>query len=255
MINDLLKDLGFNEKEAEVYLALLKAGKITPGSLSQVVGLKRTTVYSVAKELVKKGVVTEDLGSPTLYLIAKSPDNLSSIIKKEEKELEAKKIALHKAVEELKFISKNSTYPIPKITFVHEDEVENHLYKRTPVWDESILKYDGTWWGFQDDTFVKNYEKWIDWYWQEGSNPKTKLKLLSNEVAEKIKKKKFERRQIKFWEQSNNFKTTTWILGDYLVMIVTNQKPHYLVEIHDSTLAHDQREVFKGIWKTNFETK
>jgi sugar-specific transcriptional regulator TrmB len=253
MINTLLKDLGFNDKEAEVYLALLKAGKITPGSLAQVVGLKRTTVYSIAKELVKKGVVTEDLGSPTLYLIAKSPENLSSIIKKEEKELEQKKVTLQKAVEELKTISKTSVYPIPKITFIHEDEVENYLYKATPKWDESVMTYDQTSWGYQDETFVQNYEEWIDWYWKTGSNPKTKYKLLSNKIAEKIKKEKFDRRQVRFWDYGHHFKTTTWILGDYVVMIVTNKRPHYLVEIHDATLAHDQREVFKGIWKTNFE--
>ena len=33
-------------------------------------------------------------------------------------------------------------------------------------------------------------------------------------------------------------------------MIITNQQPHYLVEIHDTALAHNLREVFKGIWNT-----
>jgi hypothetical protein len=33
-------------------------------------------------------------------------------------------------------------------------------------------------------------------------------------------------------------------------MIVTGGTPRYLVEIHDAVLAHNMREVFKGIWKT-----
>lgn len=103
--------------------------------------------------------------------------------------------------------------------------------------------------GFQDETFVKHYEKWIDWYWEEGSPPGINLKLLSNKVAENIKQKKFSNRQIKYWGASDTFTATTWINGDYIVMLVTNQRPNYLVEIHDAVMAQNFREMFKGIWE------
>ena len=106
------------------------------------------------------------------------------------------------------------------------------------------MEHGGSAWGFQDHTFVKNYEKWIDWYWKKETTQE-QWQLLSNEVAEQIKKKKYSRRQIRFWEQSHNFQATTWIMGDYVAMIVTNQKPHYLVEIHDSILAHDMPKYLK----------
>lgn len=255
MINELLTNLGFGDKEIKVYLSLLQHAKLTPASLAKITKLNRSTIYSTAKELVQKGVIAEDLGQKTLYLVAKPPQDLTILAQKEEKILQEKRAIIKNAVEELQAITKPTQYTVPKIIFVAQDEVENHLYKQTPVWDKSILKYDGCWWGYQDHTFVNFYEKWIDWYWEKGSDPKTTLKLLSNEVAEEIKKKKFSRRQIQFWKESHNFKTTTWILGDYVVMIVTNQKPHYLVEIHDAVLAHDQREVFRSIWKTQIEAK
>ena len=253
MVNDLLKQLGFGDKEISIYLTLLQHGKLTPASLAKIVNLNRTTVYSIAKELAAKGVIAEDLGGASMFLVAKPPQDLSLLAQKEEKQLEEKKAIIKNAVEELQGLAKPTQYTVPKIIYVAQDQVNEHLYSQTPAWDKSILEYDGIWWGFQDHTFVQNYEKWIDWYWEKGSNPKTKLKLLSNETAEKIKKKKFERRQIRFWEQSHGFQATTWILGDYVVMIVTNQKPHYLVEIHDKILAHDMREVFKGIWNTQIE--
>ncbi len=253
MVNDLLKQLGFGDKETAVYLTLLQHGKLTPASLAKIVGFNRTTVYSVAKELAQKGVIAEDLGGKTLFLVAKPPQDLMLLTQKEEKQLEEKKAVIKNAMGELQAIAKPTQYTIPKIIFVAQDEVNAHLYSQTPVWDKSILQYDGVWWGFQDHTFVQNYEKWIDWYWERGSNPKTSLKLLSNEAAEQIKKKKYARRQIRFWAQSHNFRATTWILGDFVVMIVTNQRPHYLVEIHDAVLAHDMREVFKGVWDTQIE--
>src|SRR3989344_5726073 len=250
MINELLGKIGLNGKEIQVYLTILQQGKIAPTALSKVVGLNRTTVYSVAKELVAKGLVTEALGSPTISLIAKPLKELETMVMREEREAHAKKELVTRAIQELQSIVKTQQFALPKIVFVPEAEIEAHLYKQTSLWDKSILKYDGIWWGFQDETLVSNYEKWIDWYWETGSNPQTKLKLLSNEAAEKIKKKKFERRQIRFWGPSQEFSATTWILGDYVVMIVTNQKPHYLAEIHDAVLAHNMRQVFKGIWNT-----
>lgn len=253
MINESLKQLGFGEKEITVYTTLLQHGKLTPAALGRISGLNRTTVYSTAKELAQKGVIAEDLGGTNLYLLARPPQDLENIAKKEEKLLQEKKAVIKNAIEELQSITKGTEYTIPKIIFKAQDEVEEYLYRQTPKWDKSILKYDRVWWGFQDHTFVKHYEKWIDWYWEKGGDAETSLKLISNEAAEQIKKKKFERRQIRFWQQSHNFKTTTWILGDFVVMIVTNQRPHYLMEIHDAVLAHDQREIFKGIWKTQIE--
>lgn len=249
MIQELLKKLGFSAKEAEVYLAILESGKVTPADVAKLTGINRTTVYSVAKELVKRGVVNEDLGGETLYLIALPPQDLNQLAKKEEKDLQEKKKLITEAIGELKNYAKNTKYSVPKIVFIGEDDLENYLYKQSPVWNDSIAKYDNTWWGFQDSSFVRYYEDWIDWYWQKGSSKITKLKLLSDQKAETIKKEKYTNRQIKFWSENNNFTATTWVNGDYVVMIVTSQHPNYLVEIHDSVLAHNMREIFKGLWK------
>jgi sugar-specific transcriptional regulator TrmB len=250
MITDLLKQLGLGDKEITVYVTLLQHGTLTPASLAKITKLNRSTVYSTIKELVEKGIITEDLGGTYLLVVAKPPQELNILAHKEEKLLQEKKAVIKNAVEELQAFTKSTQYTIPKISFIAEDEIENHLHKQTSVWDKSILKHDGVWWGFQDQTFVEHYEKWIDWYWEQGSKANASLRLISNEVAEKIKKKKFTRRQIRFWDQSHNFTATTWILGDYVVMAVTNQHPHYMVEIYDATLAHNMREVFKGIWNT-----
>lgn len=249
MIENLLKQLEFNDKEITVYLALLQQGKITPTDLAHMTGINRTTVYSVAKELIKKGVVSEDLGGEQLHLVASPPEDLEHLIKREEKKLAKKKEAVSEALDMLKSLAKNTKYTIPKIVFIGEDDLENYLHKQTPVWNKSIEASKESWWGFQDKSFVQYYEKWIDWYW-ENTSKKMEVKLLSNESAEEIKTKKYTNRQIKFWKDGNDFTATVWVSGNYVVMIVTSQHPHYLVEIHDTVLAHNMRQVFKGIWKT-----
>ena len=112
-----------------------------------------------------------------------------------------------------------------------------------------MLTTNATWFGFQDHTFVEKFEKWIDWSWDKATQP-IKLKLLTNEsdIEEKMKAKKYsDRRMLKFWN-NNEFTGTQWIIGSYIVLIVTKQHPYYLVEIHDSVMAHNMREVFKTIW-------
>lgn len=243
-----LKNLGLSSKEIAVYICVLQNGKITASNVAYKTKINRTTVYSVSKELIQKGLIAEDLGATTSYLVAKPATELKDMIIKEEKVIAQKKLVADKAIQELRNITQNVKYSIPKIVFIQEDDIENYLYKQAPVWDASQLQYDKTSWGFQDKTFVRYYEDWIDWYWETGGRKDTEYKLLSNESAENIKAKKFGRRQIKFWA-GEDFTGTTWINGDYLIMIVTNERPHYLVEIHDAVLCQNMRSIFKKTWE------
>jgi hypothetical protein len=111
-----------------------------------------------------------------------------------------------------------------------------------------MLKTEPTWWGFQDHTFIDFFLNSAEWYWKQA--PKAvDLKLLTNRSpTEQQLSGKFERRHVKFWGEATNFISTTWVCGDYIIMINTRNHPFYLVEIHDALMAHDQREVFKNLW-------
>ena len=49
--------VGFTEKEAKVYLTLLRIGKIQIHEIAHHTGIKRTTLYTLIPELQKKGFV------------------------------------------------------------------------------------------------------------------------------------------------------------------------------------------------------
>jgi predicted transcriptional regulator len=251
MVEQLLKQLGFAEKEIKVYLTVLEQGKTTPANVALLTGINRSTVYSIAKDLLEKGVIAEDIAGTKGYLVALPPTDLKNLARKEERELQTKKVLIEQIATELQNFTKNTKYSVPKISFIYEEDLENFLYKQAPVWNQSILSKDGTWWGFQDPTFVQHYQKWVDWYWQSSAPENLILKLLSNDTQheKKVAEKGYERRLIKFWNKGNNFTATTWICGDYLIMVTTNQHPHCLVQIHDATLAHNMREMFKNIWE------
>ncbi|MBU1118368.1 Rrf2 family transcriptional regulator [Patescibacteria group bacterium] len=251
MLQQLLQKLDFDSKETDVYLTILEQGKVSATEIAQITKINRTTVYSVTKELLSKGVITEDLGGKTRYYLANPPSDLYILSEKEEKMVQKKKKTISKAITELERLAKDTRYSIPKINFIDESEIEKYLYKNSAKWNESIMKDDTTWWGFQDHTFVDYFENWIDWYWKESVPKDLQLKLLSNEpkTETRMEKKKYRRRDIRFWKESKKFTATTWVNGDYIIMIITKQHPHYLIEIHDTIMAHNMRELFKGIWK------
>jgi predicted transcriptional regulator len=249
---ETLRKIGLNDKEIKVYLALLKNGRATPAALSRLTSINRATVYNIAKGLLTKGIIAEDLGGKTLYFAPLPPENLHQIIDRPKRELEEKGDLIKKAIADLSLITAGKEYPVPKIRFVEEDQLESFLYENFPKWQKDLLRYDSTWWGFQDHSLVENFEKWIMWTWytKEYQDPSVKAHLISNvseiekKMGTKIPKGK---RDIRFLS-GMDFTSSIWVAGDYLVMAFTRQHPFYLVEIHDMTLAHNMREVFKKLW-------
>lgn len=248
-LRELLKELGFTEKEVVVYLAVLKRRRVAPAELSQSTHLNRTTVYAVANSLISKGLLAEDLAGKKRTLFAVPPGELQKLLRKEEREFKEREKTIAALMRELALAQVGAEYPVPKVRFVEDADIESFLYDSLKKWNESAKKYDGVWWGFQDHAFVGYYKAWLDWLWKN-TPPGIEVKLLSNQSdIEKRLAGKYPKRSIKFWDKAGQFTATTWVVGDFLVLLQTAAKPFYLIEIHDALLAHNQREVFKNIWK------
>jgi hypothetical protein len=250
MINEQLLKLDLSEKEIAVYLALLQRGKATAAQLSRVTGINRTTVYSVAKELAEKDLIVEDLGATPSMLVALPPQHLKDVITKDEQKIQEKKNLVDKLIPQLFALAQDTQYSPPRIKFTAEEDLDQYLYQQSKLWTESLMKYDQTWWGLQDVTFAEHYADYIDWHWSWA--PKNMLlKMVADEskAEQALARKGYARRHIKYWKGAENFTAGMWICGDYVIMAVTSQRPHYLVEIYDTVLAHNMRELFKRIWE------
>jgi predicted transcriptional regulator len=250
MDEKLLTALGLSASEAGVYRAVLKAGRVEPAALAKAAGVKRTTAYSIARGLAEKGLLIEDATRRPRVFTPASPEAVLALIETDKKRLVEREASLKDLANELAKVSAEKSYPVPTVRFIEEGKLAEFLKQAAPVWDKSIIESkETTWWGFQDHTLVEHYGDWISWYWKQ-SPAEIDLKLLSNHAETEVKfgANADPRRAIKFWGEAANFLSTTWAIGDYLVMINTRTRPFYLVEIHDALMAHDQREVFKNLW-------
>ena len=71
-----LKNVGFTEKEASVYLALLKLKESLPSSVSRESGLKRPTTYLILDQLVSKGFASKLKRGKYFYFQPVSPHSV-----------------------------------------------------------------------------------------------------------------------------------------------------------------------------------
>lgn len=252
MLNQYLHQLGFNEKEIEVYLCILENGKLSAAAIARITKINRTTVYSVSKELIQKGVIHEDLGGRSRYYTALLPEELRGLYRAQEEELKQKKSVIENAIRELNVLPKSKQYSVPKIRFIDELHLKDFLFKQLPVWIENAKQQkEPNWWGFQDVSLLELYKDWVEYHWKVfPENFGTRL-ITNNKDAEKeiVGKVSDGRRQVKYWDKTVDFTATHVVIGDYVLFIVTNQHPHYLVETHDVVMARNLREMFKGLWE------
>ncbi len=248
MLEKEFQALGLNENEQKVYLAVLSAGKIAPARIAKETGINRTTVYSISRKLMSLRLIGEDLGAKVAYLYAEAPTSFEGIFAKEEADLMKKKELARQISIELTALPKRISYSVPRIKFVEEANLTDYLYKAYPIWAESGLQGDNTWWGYHDSSFTEEYESWIDWSWKVGS-PELKVRFLTNvHQAEEGLSRKYPERRLKTI-QGKEFDSSMWVIGDYVLMTYSQNRPHYLVEIHDAVFARNQRQLFKTFWE------
>lgn len=250
MLENILKELELGKKEEKVYRLILERGKVAPALIARMVHVNRTTVYSVAKELKEKGLIVEDISGKTIYYMPARSEELEKVIKREKEKSEEKINTIKKLQSELTALPASKNYSIPKIRFVDEADIEDYLHEALPKWYESMVKIDNTWWGFQDHSFVEKFEKWIDYCWKIAPKDLS-VKLLTNgsDIEKKMKDKKYaDRRNVRFFPKSE-FGATEWVIGDYIVFVITKEHPYYLIEIRDAVIAENTRELFKKLWK------
>jgi len=98
---NFLKKLNFSDKEAQVYLALLRLGPSSVRKLAEFCDLNRGSVYECLKELQEKQVVNFYDKESKQHFVAENPENLSRLVKKQQVDLQKIDKELEKIIPEL----------------------------------------------------------------------------------------------------------------------------------------------------------
>lgn len=163
-----LKNLGLNEKEAKVYLALLQTSKATAYEVAKYSGLKKPTTYVILDDLVDKGIASKVPRVKTMHYSAISPEDLFAIAK-------SRISTAEEVLPELKAISKGRAIKKVRVAYYEGLDGIKEMYKK-----------------MQNEIAGKNY---IGFFAHQKYTPK-ELSTLFDEVNERFCKLKIGRKAL-----------------------------------------------------------
>jgi sugar-specific transcriptional regulator TrmB len=108
MFEKYLQDIGLNDKEATVYLALLSVEHASVLDLAKKTKIKRPTVYIVLDALAKKGLVSETTFGKKTHYYAEPPERLETFVEKRKIALEESQKTLKDVIPQLKSVQRES---------------------------------------------------------------------------------------------------------------------------------------------------
>lgn len=149
MYQDILKNSGLSEKEAQTYEKMLETGPASVGALLKVLPFKRGDMYNIMQGLCAKGLAREELKSGILTYTLEDPEKLPSLILAEQ---DKTKIALKQATDALPRLKSlyNLSLQRPGVRFYEGDAgiwktLEDSLTSKTEIYSigdiDSIVKY------------------------------------------------------------------------------------------------------------------
>lgn len=172
MLLSTLKQIGLDEKQAKIYLALLELGETSIKEVAIKSGVKRTTIYDIIDEMINFGYIKVTVQGKRKRFIAIDPDNLKIVIKKRE-------ALLDEILPELKSIN-NASGIKPKMLFFEGVQGLKEAY------EESLKQRNGTicGWASEDILDVLGMD-WANDYIKRRAKRNIKSQLIISR-AEKI---------------------------------------------------------------------
>lgn len=236
-IHSTLQNLGLDDKEVKIYLALLELGSGTVQEVATKSGVNRTNIYNFIGPLKTKGIISEVKEGDKIILIPENPDTL---VKRAEKNYEDIKTALP----ELMGIF-NLPGTKPKVRFYEGVKGLQHAYNEMLNSEEKAI------YGFSD--YKKLFEAIPeDWAWNFPIRRKSKKMFFyciakDDEMGKELKTK--DDNQLRETRLVKNLQLDTEInIYGNKVMMVSFRRPYSAIIIEDRAIAMSMKSIWQGWW-------
>ncbi len=249
MVEKILKNLGFSEKEVSVYLVLVKLDQSTAHTISLESSVSRTTVYDILDGLISKGVVSKIQKSGKTYFYAMHPDKILDYLEREKREYN-KKIAVQKEkITQImpELISMQNLYSKnkPKVLMFEGEKGMREAYEDTLTANGLILAYANV------EEMHKALPNFFPEYYERRVKAKIHIKTImpKNKISmERAEKDGEEMRTTKFLpEEKMTFTPEINIYNNKLLFVSWKEKMAIIIESKELTDFHKLN--FNLIWE------
>lgn len=242
-ISEQLTQFGLNQKQAEIYLALLELGAASVIGLAKKTGIKRTTVYDILIELEKKGLLSQTKKGKKRLFLANDPESLGKILEEKKNKLEELMPALKSLI--------NTAGTKPVIRYHEGLEGIKEVYRDT-------LKYQGELLAFVTENIIaKLGQKFADEYKEKRKKAQIFAKVIGPDTDEIVEYKKSDNKDLKETrlvpKDKFPFSIEMNIYGNKTAFMSFGEQLGLIIE--SSEIAKNMKFLFELAWKGIEEKK
>jgi len=238
-----LINLGFGEKEASVYLALLELGPSTTSEISRLAKINRTTGYDILESLVNDGLVSPVGQTKIQKFVAENPDKVIVFLENKIKQGEKRLKQAYNLLPEL--FSIYNTEEKPKVKFYEGVERLKEAFEDTLTAEKEIIGYAvGT------DAFVAVGEEYLKDYFKRRVVKNIKVRVIAPDDPDTLKVTSQDKEELResliVPRDMFYFTTETNIYNNKIIIMSWKEK--FAVVIESKEIADAQKKIFELAW-------
>ena len=238
-----LIDLGFGDKEASVYLALLELGPSTTAEISRTAKINRTTGYDILESLVSDGLINPIGETKIQKFVAENPDKVIIFLENKIKQEEERLKQAYNLLPEL--FSIYNVEEKPKVKYYEGVERIKEAFEDTLTAKIEIIGYAvGT------DAFEAVGEEYLRDYFKRRVSKNIKVRVIAPDDPDTLKvtaKDKEELRESYIVPRDKFYFTTETNIYNNKVLIMS-WKEKFAVMIESKEISDAQKKVFELAW-------
>jgi sugar-specific transcriptional regulator TrmB len=245
MLEKFLKTLDLSQKEANIYLALLKIGQNPASTIAKFTKLSRTTVYSCLQTLVEKQFVQFYQKNKLQIFAARPPETIQIILERKIREANIRRKKFESLLPNFKALI-NSGQILPSVEYFEGLEGIKKIYNHHLEQKTEKLSYSPA-------HAIKDPElrKFLDIYIAKRTALKLQARVIFpiNKDTQNIQLKddKTFRRSALVPEEMFPFSAEVNIYGNYVSYISLAGNYHGVI-LESSEIAQTQKSIFELSW-------
>jgi sugar-specific transcriptional regulator TrmB len=242
ILEEKLKILELNDKEAKIYWAILRARRATVIELAKATGIKRTTVYHCLDALVGKGLINRIIKDSHKYYYAEDPEeSLKSMVKEKEE-------AIKKLIPDLKSIFGTELYQ-PEIRIYRNVSGIRKVLEDIIATKEPVARYYLSEYNLEDMAGADFVDDFVKRRIASGVKSLALRSFKYKPEREKDTTHDKQNREVRFVPENIIIKPYICIYDDKVAMISTkDEKLGFIVQSHE--FAEAQKAIFDMIWNS-----
>jgi sugar-specific transcriptional regulator TrmB len=261
MLEKQLIELGLSDKEAAVYLALLRHGTQTTSFLAKKAKLNRGTAYVALHSLLEKGLLTKSTRRKIQYFSALDPKQLLDYLSRREAELRIQRERVSEMLPEFEAII-NPLATKPRIQFFDGVEGARTAYEDTLNSEDKTLR------AFLSIADISEFlgDDWFETYTKKRiergytlhairtlEKDKQAMERLAEQYTRYVTSEN-DSREVRYAPDDLAFPLTMYMYDDKVTMISSREENFALI-ITSREVSQMQKKLFSLLWITSQERR